>query len=186
MDQAQNKTETIVFGGGCFWCTEAVFLELKGVVSVTSGYAGGTLENPTYNQVSAGGTGHAEVIKIEYDPSVIPFRKLLEVFFTAHDPTTKNRQGGDVGDQYRSIILYTTEEQKHEAEAYIRELTEAKKFPNPIVTELKALDRFYKAEDYHLDFFAKNLDNPYAEAVIAPKVEKVRHLHPDALKGRPE
>ncbi|MBI4137960.1 MAG: peptide-methionine (S)-S-oxide reductase MsrA [Candidatus Sungbacteria bacterium] len=178
--------ETVVFGGGCFWCTEAVFLELKGVLSVTSGYAGGTLENPTYDRVSAGGTGHAEVIQIDYDPLAIPFRKLLEVFFTSHDPTTKNRQGADVGDQYRSIILYTAERQKQEAEAYIRELTEAKKFPDPIVTELKPLDRFWHAEDYHLNFYAKNPDNPYAEAVIAPKLEKVRRLYKNALKGRGE
>lgn len=173
--------KVVVFGGGCFWCTEAVFLQLKGVRSVTSGYAGGGTKRSTYEQVSTGTTGHAEVVRVEYDPAVIPFRKLLEVFYGAHDPTTLNRQGADIGSQYRSIILYTDESQKHEAEGYSAELAAAKKFPNPIVTELKPLDRFWPAEAYHQTYYAKNLDTPYAEAVIAPKVEKVRREHAQFL-----
>lgn len=170
--------EVIIFGGGCFWCTEAVFLQLKGVSTVTSGYAGGPStvsgQAPTYEQVSSGKTGHAEVIKIEYDPGRIVFRKLLEVFFVSHDPTTLNRQGADVGTPYRSIVLYTTDAQRQEIEAMIAELTAAKKYVNPIVTEAKALDVFYPAEAYHQDFYAKNSGEPYAQAVIAPKVEKVQ------------
>ena len=176
--------QVVAFGGGCFWCTAAVFLQLKGVIAVTSGYAGGKMENPTYSAVLAGGTGHAEVIQIGYDPAVIPFRKLLEVFFMSHDPTTVNRQGADIGEQYRSIILYTTASQREEAEAYIKELTEAKKYSRPVVTQVQKLNKFYKAEDYHQDFFAKNPDQGYAEAVIAPKVEKVRSEHPELLKEK--
>lgn len=167
-------TEVVAFGGGCFWCTEAVFLMLQGVRAVTSGYAGGTTDDPTYERVSAGDTGHAEVIRIAYDPAVVPFRTLLEVFFASHDPTTRNRQGADVGTQYRSIILYATEAQRAEAEAMIRELTAAGKFSSPIVTEIALLERFWPAEAYHRDFYAKNPDEPYATAVIAPKVEKVK------------
>ncbi len=179
-----DHTKVVVaFGGGCFWCTEAVFLELKGVLSVTSGYAGGDAPNPTYEQVSMGKTGHAEVIRIEYDPEVITFGKLLEVFFTAHDPTTPNRQGVDVGTQYRSIILYTTADQKQEAEAQIQELTKAQKFEKPIVTEVKPLDAFYPAEEYHQNYFERNSGEPYAEAVIKPKVGKVKHAFSDLLKS---
>ncbi len=174
--------ETIVFGGGCFWCTEAVFLQLKGVIAVTPGYAGGAHSNPSYEQVSSGRTGHAEVIKIEYDADVLSFRKLLEVFFASHDPTTLNRQGADIGSQYRSIILYTTEEQLKGAEAMIGELTEARKFANPIVTELKPLHAFYPAEAYHRSYYTKNPDAPYAEAMIKPKVAKVRNEFSDLLK----
>jgi peptide-methionine (S)-S-oxide reductase len=179
-----DHTKAVVaFGGGCFWCTEAVFLELKGVLSVTSGYAGGSSPNPTYEQVSTGKTGHAEVIRIEYDPNIIPFSKLLEIFFTAHDPTTLNRQGADVGTQYRSIIFYGTEAEKREAEAYIQELTAAKKFEKPIVTEVKPLDLFYPAEQYHQNYFERNPGEAYAEAVIKPKVEKVRHTFSDLMKS---
>ncbi|MDP3727331.1 MAG: peptide-methionine (S)-S-oxide reductase MsrA [bacterium] len=186
-----NRTEVIVFGGGCFWCTEAVFLRLKGVTSVMSGYAGGLSTHstdaqglgqaPTYEEVSTGRTGHAEVIHIEYDPTVIPFSKLLEVFFMAHDPTTVNRQGADVGEQYRSIILWTNEDQKREAELFIAELTAGKKFPEPIVTEVKALERFWPAEEYHRDYYAKHSGEAYSQAIIAPKIRKLKREHSDLL-----
>lgn len=181
--EGEQKHEVVAFGGGCFWCTEAVFLMLKGVEAVTSGYAGGTTANPSYDQVSSGITGHAEVTRIEYDPSMIAFRKLLEVFFSAHDPTTLNRQGADVGTQYRSIILYATDAQKDEAEAMIRELTAAERFPSPIVTEIAPLDRFWPAEGEHQDFYAKNPGEPYAAAVIAPKVKKVKKQFFQLLKS---
>lgn len=179
-----DHIETVAFGGGCFWCTEAVFLQLRGVIFVMSGYAGGSVPDPTYEEVSSGHTAHAEVVKIEYDPDVLPFRKLLEVFFSAHDPTTPNRQGADVGTQYRSIILYTTDEQKREAENVMAELTAAKKFDTPVVTELKLLEAFYPAEEYHRNYYEKNPGVPYAETVIAPKVETVRREHPGLLKKR--
>jgi len=177
------RTEIAAFGGGCFWCTEAVFLMLQGVQAVTSGYAGGTTPSPTYDQVSSGTTGHAEVIEVAYDPAVIPFRRLLDVFFAAHDPTTPNRQGADVGIQYRSIILYSTAEQKADAEAVIREFTAAKKFPLPIVTEVKPLERFWPAEGYHQDFYAKNPAEPYAAAVITPKIKKTKKEFSRLLKA---
>ncbi|MBI5786982.1 MAG: peptide-methionine (S)-S-oxide reductase MsrA, partial [Candidatus Niyogibacteria bacterium] len=145
--ESQNKV--VVFGGGCFWCTEAVFKMLKGVVSVAPGYAGGTKENPTYEEVCSGSTGHAEVIKIEYEPEKISFRDLLTVFFATHDPATPNRQGADVGTQYRSIILYTDESQKDEAEKFIEELNSSAKEGAAITTEVKSLEKFYEAEDYH-------------------------------------
>lgn len=178
-----KKTEIVVFGGGCFWCTEAVFLHLTGVTSVVSGYAGGRVENPTYDAVLTGRTGHAEVIQVTYDPAVISFSKLLGVFFSAHDPTTANRQGADIGAQYRSIILWTTDAQRAEAEAYIRELGAAKKFLDSIVTEVRALDRFWPAEEYHRDFYARNRDQPYSQAVITPKIERIEREHPDLLNG---
>lgn len=174
--------KTIVFGGGCFWCTEAVFLRLKGVTAVTSGYAGGRAENPTDDAVLAGRTGHAEVIQIGYDPAVIPFSKLLEVFFSAHDPTTMNRQGADTGEQYRSAILYTNEEQRQEAESYIAELAAAKKFMDPIVTKVGPLDRFWPAEAYHQNFYARNPGQPYSLATIAPKIEKLEREHGELLR----
>ncbi len=182
----KEKNEIAVFGGGCFWCTEAVFLQLKGVLSVTPGYAGGPWSGaghtPSYEEVSSGRAGHAEVVKIEYDPDALSFRELLEVFFSAHDPTTVNRQGADVGAQYRSIILYTTDEQKQEAENAIAGLTAAKKFDQPIVTEVRPLGAFYPAEEYHRNYYEKNPDAPYAGAVIAPKVEKIRREHSGLLK----
>lgn len=176
------EIEKVAFGGGCFWCTEAVFLALKGVLSVTSGYAGGSVPNPTYEQVRTGTTGHAEVILVEYDPGVIPFRKLLEVFFTSHDPTSLNRQGADVGTQYRSILLYATEEQRAEAERYNKELTDAKKYEKPIVTELVPLGAFYPAEEYHKNYYARHSEEAYSATVIAPKMEKLRREHSDLLK----
>lgn len=164
--------ETIVFGGGCFWCTETIFLMLKGVKSVEPGYAGGTKANPTYEEVSSGNTGHAEVIKIEYDPDRIALEELLQVFFSSHDPTTLNRQGNDVGTQYRSIILYTTPRQKEKAQHYIDVLN--KSGVQRIVTTVEPLKEFYKAEDYHNNYFANNRGAGYCQLVIEPKVEKVR------------
>jgi peptide-methionine (S)-S-oxide reductase len=175
-------TETAVFGGGCFWCTEAVFKMLKGVVSVMPGYAGGTKPNPTYDEVCGGETGHAEVTRIEYDPAQVSFHTLLTVFFATHDPTTLNRQGNDVGTQYRSIILYTTPAQKTEAEAFIREVDESSREGNPVVTEVKPLKEFYEAENYHRDYFARNPDKAYCELIISPKVEKVQKEFAELLK----
>ncbi len=174
--------EKVAFGGGCFWCTEAVFLLIKGVVSVTPGYAGGKTDNPTYNQVSMGTTGHAEVIQIEYEADQVSFEKLLEVFFASHDPTTINRQGNDVGTQYRSIILYTTDEQKRLAEQTIADFTNAATYSKPIVTEVVSLTRFYPAEEYHKNYYATHPDEPYSQIVIAPKVEKLKQKHPEFLK----
>jgi peptide-methionine (S)-S-oxide reductase len=168
--------------GGCFWCTEAVYAEIKGVTSVTSGYIGGAVPNPTYNDVCTGQTGHAEAIEIEYDPAVVPFEKLLEVFFATHDPTTLNRQGADVGTQYRSGIFYHDDEQKRVAEEVIMKLNQARVFPGPIVTEVTKATVFYPAEDYHQDYFAKNPFQPYCQAAAAPKVAKVRKFFKDLVK----
>jgi len=170
----QIKEEVAVFGGGCFWCTEAVFSELKGVGSVIPGYAGGHTENPTYRQVTSGNTGHAEVIKIQFDPAHITYNRLLEVFFATHDPTTLNRQGADRGTDYRSIILCTSEDQKEQAELFIRELDSSGSMHDPIVTEVVQLDRFYEAEADHIQFYKNNPDMMYCQIVIRPKVEKVR------------
>ncbi len=177
-----TSTQTAVFGGGCFWCTEAIFVSLKGVISVMSGYAGGTADRPTYETVCSGATGHAEVIQIVFDPAQISFRDLLEVFFVLHDPTTRDRQGHDVGEQYRSIILYTDDEQQRVAQAYIQELTQAKAFDHPIVTQVVPLTKFYAAEDYHQDYFAKNADKPYCAVVISPKLAKLREKFSTLLK----
>jgi len=177
-----TQYKVVAFGGGCFWCTEAVFLQLKGVRSVTSGYAGGVAPDPTYAKVSLGKTGHAEVVKVEYDSDVLSFRKLLEVFFMSHDPTTLNRQGNDLGEQYRSIILYTSEKQKQEAELYIQELNKGRKYSQPIVTQVVPLGEFYKAEEYHQNYFARNPEQPYSEVTIKPKVEKIREERPELLK----
>lgn len=178
-------TETAVFGGGCFWCTEAVFKMLKGVSSVTSGYAGGTTENPTYMQVTEGDTGHAEVIKIEYDPALVSFRTLLTVFFASHDPTTLNRQGADVGTQYRSIILATTPKQEEEARHFISELNSSSNMGAPVVTEVVPLQKFFEAEDYHKDYYAKNKQiNRYCEIVINPKLEKVQKEFASLLSNK--
>lgn len=174
--------ETAVFGGGCFWCTEAVFKMIKGVISVMPGYAGGTKPNPTYEEVCSGKTGHAEGVRIEYDPKQVAYRTLLTIFFASHDPTTMNRQGPDVGTQYRSVIFHTTEAQKKEAVDFIKELNESSKEGNMIVTEVKPLDKFYEAENYHRDYFAKNPGNPYCEVVINPKLQKVRKEFAELLK----
>jgi peptide-methionine (S)-S-oxide reductase len=179
-----EKTETAVFGGGCFWCTEAVFDELRGVHSVVSGYAGGTTKNPTYEQVCMGNTGHAEVIGIEFDPAEISFRDLLTVFFAAHDPTTLNRQGNDVGTQYRSAIFYADDAQKAQAAAFIKELEEAGTFKNPIVTTLEPLAEFYPAEDYHQKFYANNPYQPYCQYMIPPKLSKLHKQFAALLKSQ--
>jgi peptide-methionine (S)-S-oxide reductase len=180
-----NK-EVAVFGGGCFWCTEAVFKMLRGVISVAPGYAGGTVKNPTYEQICNGNTGHAEVIKIEYDPAQVDYKDLLTVFFGSHDPSTVNRQGNDVGTEYRSIILYTNETQKSVAEDFIRDLNASNKEGKPIVTEVKPLDAFYEAESYHHDYYGQNKEQMYCQVIINPKLEKVQkqfaHLLNDEAK----
>lgn len=169
------KTEIAVIGGGCFWCTEAVFKMLRGVVSVKPGYAGGETPNPTYEQVSSGNTGHAEAIEIVYDPEQVKYTDLLTVFFASHDPTTPNRQGHDVGTQYRSIILTTTSAQEVDAKKFISDLNASNEMGATIVTEIKALDKFYEAENYHKDYYERNKDsNMYCELVINPKLEKVQ------------
>jgi peptide-methionine (S)-S-oxide reductase len=166
-----HKTQIADFGGGCFWCMEAIFERLPGIISVTSGFAGGTTENPTYQQVCTETTGHAEVTEIEFDPAKISYDKLLEVFWQAHDPTTLNRQGADVGTSYRSIILYRSEKQKLEAEK--SKLEAQQDFKHPIVTEIVPLKKFYKAEDYHQEYYDNNSNAPYCQVVIAPKLEKL-------------
>lgn len=182
MSPPSTSLEHATLAGGCFWCLEAVFTELEGVHGVRSGYAGGHVANPTYEQVCTGQTGHAEVVEVAFDPAIISFGDLLDVFFGIHDPTTLNRQGHDVGSQYRSAIFYASEAQKTEAEDKIAELSAAGLWPNPIVTEVAKLDTFYAAEDYHRDYFARNPDQPYCQGVIAPKVAKFRKNHLDRLK----
>jgi peptide-methionine (S)-S-oxide reductase len=179
---SSRKSAVATLGGGCFWCTEAVFMELKGVEKVESGYSGGTVENPSYDQVCDGDTGHAEVIRVTFDPEVLSYRDLLKVFFSVHDPTTLNRQGADVGSQYRSVIFYHDPEQKNIAEEVIKELDSARLWSRPIVTQLTPLKPFYKAEDYHQEFFKRNPIQPYCQVVIAPKVSKFRKQYTDRLK----
>jgi peptide-methionine (S)-S-oxide reductase len=179
----KDESEFAVLGGGCFWCLEAVFSQLKGVSSVISGYAGGITENPDYKQVCNGKTGHAEVIKIIFDPSKISYELLLEIFFSVHDPTTPGRQGNDIGPQYRSIILYNSDSQKRIACEVISRLEKSGRFKNPIVTELKELDKFYIAEDYHQQYFFNNPYQPYCTAVVAPKVEKFIKNYKENLKN---
>ncbi len=177
----KTAVKTIVLGGGCFWCTEAVFKMLKGVESVLPGYSGGS-SKPTYDQVSSGNTGHAEVIEIKYDPTKISFEDLLTVFFASHDPTTLNRQGNDVGTQYRSVIFYTDDAQKKSAEKFIADINDSSKLGKPIVTEVSPLKEFFQAESYHLDYYAKNQGQAYCELVINPKLEKVQQKFADLLK----
>lgn len=174
--------KTAVFGGGCFWCTEAIFQMLSGVSKVESGYAGGKIENPSYEQVSSGNTGHAEVIRVTYDPSVISYEDLLTVFFGSHDPTTPNRQGADVGEQYRSIILYQSDEEKAAAEKLIKEVNESLKDGTRVVTQVLPLGEFYKAEDYHQNYFKTNTSAPYCQIVIEPKIEKVKKRFAELVK----
>lgn len=178
----EPKMEIATFGGGCFWCTEAVFQELEGVASVKSGYMGGRTENPTYKQICTGTTGHAEVIQIEYDPEKVSFDVLLQVFWKTHDPTTLNRQGNDVGTQYRSAVFYHSEEQQKKASDYKKKLNDAKAFSNPIVTEITAASKFWPAEDYHQNYFDNNPSQPYCRALIPPKLEKLRQVFGDKLK----
>ncbi|MDA4119664.1 MAG: peptide-methionine (S)-S-oxide reductase MsrA [Thaumarchaeota archaeon] len=178
-----SNTELATFGSGCFWCSEAIFSELEGVRKVEPGYSGGTVANPTYEDVCTDTTGHAEVAQVTFDPSVISYRELLEVLFSTHDPTTLNRQGGDDGTQYRSVIFYRDEQQKKEALAIIKELTDDKVFRDPIVTEVVPLKAFFPAEDYHRDYYKRNSSQPYCRAVIAPKLSKFRDHWKSKLKG---
>ena len=179
----ENTTQTIVFGGGCFWCTEAVFEELRGVVSVIPGYTGGTVVNPSYDAVCTGTTGHAEATRIEYDPTQIAFKDLLTVFFATHDPTTLNRQGNDVGTQYRSAIFYSTPEQKIGAESFIKSLEASDPGGKPIVTEVVPLGEFYDAEDYHQQYYKNNRGAGYCQVIIEPKVEKLQKQFASLLKS---
>ncbi len=174
--------EFAVFAGGCFWCTEAVYGEVRGVIAVTPGYTGGTTKNPTYNSVCTGTTGHAEAIRIEFDSDQLTYRDLLEIFFATHNPTTRNRQGNDVGDEYRSAIFYADAEQRQQAVQIIQELTDQKVFSNPIVTCVVPLDVFYEAENYHKDYYKKNIDQGYCQMVIAPKLKKFRETYARLLK----
>lgn len=174
--------EVAIVAGGCFWCTEAIFTELKGVEKVEPGYAGGQMPDPTYEDVCTGNTGHAEAIRIVFDPKVISYHDLLSVFFTTHDPTTLNRQGHDAGTQYRSSIFYHTPEQKHTAEQVIHEITAQKLYPNKVVTEVVPFTNFYVAEDYHKNYFARNGGQGYCQVVIAPKVAKFREHYQTLLK----
>lgn len=177
-----ESLQLATFGGGCFWCTEAVFLDVKGVKSVVSGYAGGSVKNPTYREVCSGLTGHAEVIQITFDPAAVSYTDLLEIFWNTHDPTTLNRQGADVGTQYRSVVFYHSPEQKAAAEQYKQQLDASKAFKNPIVTEISPIPVFYKAEEYHQNYFALNPEQGYCQYVIRPKVEKFKKQFGTKLK----
>ena len=178
---ADNNVQVTTLGGGCFWCIEAVFKPLRGIKSLVSGYAGGSNENPSYKEVCSGSTGHAEVVQITFDPKQITFKEILEIFLVMHDPTTLNRQGADVGTQYRSTIMYHDDKQKETAEAVIATFTAGKVYDDPIVTEVVPLDVFYPAEEYHQDYYANNSMQPYCAAVIAPKVSKLRKQFSDRL-----
>ncbi len=180
-----TNLQTATLAGGCFWCLEAVYDELKGVQSVESGYAGGHVDNPSYRDVCTGNTGHAEVVQIQFDPNIVSYRDLLNVFFTIHDPTTLNRQGADVGTQYRSAIFYHDDEQKKIVEEVIKDLNVQKIWDNPIVTEVTKFDKFYKAEDYHQEYFSHNPYQPYCQVVVAPKVSKFRKHFIEMLKKQP-
>jgi peptide-methionine (S)-S-oxide reductase len=182
MNTNESALDTATFGAGCFWCVEALFVELKGVHKVVSGYSGGKTENPDYKSICTGTTGHAEVIQITYDPKVISFKELLEVFWQTHDPTTLNRQGNDVGTQYRSVVFYHSEAQKQEAEFYKQKLIESQAFEKPVVTEISAFTKFYPAEDYHQSYFELNGSQPYCVYVIKPKVEKFKKAFANKLK----
>ena len=180
-----TNLQTATLAGGCFWCLEAVFDEVKGVQGVESGYAGGKVDNPSYRAVCNGDTGHAEVVQVHFDPNIVSYQDLLNVFFAIHDPTTMNRQGADVGTQYRSAIFHHDDEQKMIAEELIKDLNAQKIWDKPIVTEVAKLDKFYMAEDYHQEYFARNQYQPYCQAVVAPKVSKFRKHHLEMLKKQP-
>ncbi len=182
MEIMGKELEKATLGGGCFWCTEAVYLELKGVVDVKPGYSGGHVKNPSYREVCNETTGHAEVVQIIFDPAVVSYTEILEVFFVTHDPTILNRQGNDVGTQYRSAIFYHSEQQKQTAHQIIQSLEKEKVYKNPIVTEVTAFRAFYPAEDYHVNYFARNKNQPYCQYVVAPKVEKFRKVFKEKLK----
>lgn len=173
--------DTATLGAGCFWCVEAIFQDLNGVISVASGYSGGSISNPTYREVCSGRTGHAEVCQIVYNPKILSFDELLEVFWTTHDPTTLNQQGADIGTQYRSAIFYHSDEQRKTAEEYKQKLNEANAYPNPIVTEIAPYTAFYKAEDYHQNYYNQNGSEPYCRIVIQPKVDKFKKVFKDKL-----
>jgi peptide-methionine (S)-S-oxide reductase len=183
MNQEQNSVEIATLGGGCFWCLEPVFSELEGVETVEVGYAGGEVENPSYEQVCTGRTGHAEVVQVSFDPDEITYREILQVFFSIHDPTTRNRQGADVGPQYRSIILYHDEAQKQVAEQVIDEINQGGIWGKPVVTEVVPLETFFKAEEYHQEYYKKNPYAGYCQVVIRPKVSKFRKHYKDRLKS---
>lgn len=177
-----KRTEVTTLGGGCFWCTEAVFGQLKGVEKIEPGYSGGNKENPSYEQVSTGKTGHAEVAQITFDPAVVSFKEILHIFFSTHDPTSLNRQGADIGTQYRSVIFYHNDEQKAITEQMIKEFSDKGAFDAPIVTQVEPLKAFYKAEDYHREYCKRHPEQPYCRVVIAPKIAKFRQLYPSKLK----
>jgi peptide-methionine (S)-S-oxide reductase len=179
-----NNTEVIALGGGCFWCIEAVFEDLKGIEKVASGYSNGKVKNPTYKEVCSGLTGHAEVVQVTFDPKIISLKEILEVFFTVHDPTTLNRQGNDVGTQYRSGVYYNSAAQKEVAEAVIKDMTQQKVWDDPIVTEVVAADTFYTAEEYHQNYYNLNGSQPYCKIVIEPKVTKFRNYFKEKLKAK--
>lgn len=179
---SSGKTDTATFAAGCFWCVEEQFKQLEGVVSVTSGYTGGTTENPTYEQVSAGNTNHAEACSIVFDPAVISYKELLEAFFVTHDPTQLNRQGNDVGTQYRSAVFYHNQEQKQLTEFYIDQLNKEKAYDKPVVTQVAPFKKFYKAEDYHQNYYVNNPDQAYCRLVVKPKVDKFRKAFSEKLK----
>ena len=181
--ESNDALQLATFGGGCFWCTEAIFQDVDGVEKVESGYMGGTTKNPSYKEVCTGKTGHAEVIQVTYDPKKVTYDELLEIFWKTHDPTTLNRQGADVGTQYRSAVFYHNDEQKRLAEKYKKELTEAKAFDQPIVTEITRASVFYKAEDYHQNYYNLNGNAPYCSVVIQPKVEKFKKVFKEKLKN---
>jgi peptide-methionine (S)-S-oxide reductase len=178
----ESGTEIATLGGGCFWCLEAVYQDLQGILKVESGYAGGTVDNPSYRQVTSGTTGHAEVVQLTYDPKVVSFREILEVFFTIHDPTTLNRQGADVGPQYRSAIFYHSPEQSRVANEVIGAMEQAEIWPNPIVTEVTSFTNYFPAEDYHQNYYRENPGQPYCQIVIAPKVAKFRQKYMAKLR----
>ncbi|HEY6251055.1 MAG TPA: peptide-methionine (S)-S-oxide reductase MsrA [Candidatus Angelobacter sp.] len=175
--------EIAILGGGCFWCLEAVFDRLDGVKSVESGYMGGRIDNPTYQQVCSGNTGHVEVVRVTFDPQELSYRDLLEVFFTIHDPTTVDRQGNDVGTQYRSVVFYTSEQQRQTAEQVIVEMNAARQWPNPIVTRVEPAKKFFEAEDYHQEYYANNPTQPYCQFVVAPKVKKFQQKFAEKMKS---
>ncbi|HSW89327.1 MAG TPA: peptide-methionine (S)-S-oxide reductase MsrA [Patescibacteria group bacterium] len=175
-------TDFAYFGGGCFWCTEAIFQRLRGVVSVIPGYAGGDMDNPNYEAVSDGDTGHAEMIRIEFDPSVISYEQLLDVFWHTHDPTTRNQQGADIGEQYRSVVLFANEEQKRAAEKSKQDLANSGEYEKPIVTEIRPFEKFFEAENYHHDYYEKHKEAPYCQIVINPKLEKFKKRYKELLK----
>ena len=174
--------ETITFGAGCFWCVEAVFQQIEGVVKVESGYSNGQTKNPSYKEVCTGNTGHAEVVQVTFDPKKVSFDTILEIFWKTHDPTTLNRQGGDAGTQYRSGVFYSNESQKVAAQSWLKKLNDEHVFPNPIVTEITALSNYSKAEDYHQDYYDLNGHNPYCQVVIKPKMDKLQKTFKDKLK----